>query len=50
MRLWRKDCFVRHIQERCAINIIERAEEMFELIGKDIQDWKSENEQLRKER
>lgn len=36
IKLWPKDCFVRESIEKCSINIVERADEMFDNISKEI--------------
>ncbi|CAK88741.1 unnamed protein product (macronuclear) [Paramecium tetraurelia] len=50
IRLWPKDCFVRDCQDRCSINVVERADEMFDNISKEIIQWKDFNEQQRREK
>ncbi|CAD8170153.1 unnamed protein product [Paramecium pentaurelia] len=50
IRVWPKDCFVRDSQDRCSINIVDRADEMFDNISKEILQWRELNEQQRKEK
>ncbi|CAD8102514.1 unnamed protein product [Paramecium primaurelia] len=54
IKQWPKDCFVRDCSEKCTINIVEKSEEMFDHITKEILHWKEQNEiqkrdKLRKE-
>ncbi|CAD8086244.1 unnamed protein product [Paramecium primaurelia] len=50
IRLWPKDCFVRECLDKCSINIVERADEMFDNISKEILQWRELNEQQKKEK
>ncbi|CAD8107253.1 unnamed protein product [Paramecium sonneborni] len=50
IRLWSKDCFVRECLDKCSINIIDRADEMFDNISKEILQWRELNEQQKKEK
>lgn len=50
IKLWSKDCFTRDCQERCVINIIERGDEMFDSISKEILTWKETNEIQKKDK
>ncbi|CAD8100746.1 unnamed protein product [Paramecium sonneborni] len=50
IRLWSKDCFVRECLDKCSINIIERADEMFDSISKEILQWRELNEQQKREK
>ncbi|CAD8115114.1 unnamed protein product [Paramecium sonneborni] len=50
IKLWTKDCFVRDCSEKCTINIVEKAEEMFDHINKEILQWKELNEIQKREK
>ncbi|CAD8197126.1 unnamed protein product [Paramecium octaurelia] len=50
IKLWPKDCFVRDCPEKCNINVVEKQDEMFDHITKEILSWKEQNEIQRREK